>query len=35
MFDWTEKYGWVLVCLAVIYVGGHVVVYLIKSLFGG
>jgi hypothetical protein len=31
MFDFFDRYGWVLICLALVYVGGHVVAYLIRS----
>ena len=33
MFDWIDKYFWVFLCLAGIYIGGHLVVYVVKSLF--
>jgi uncharacterized membrane protein len=33
MFEFFDRYGWVVICLALIYVVGHVVAYFIRSLF--
>lgn len=35
MFEFFDRYGWVIICLALIYFVGHVVAYVVKSFFGG